>query len=159
MIFVTLGTQDKNFDRLLRVIDSEIEKGNIKEKVVVQAGYTKYESKNMEIIDLVPQDEFEKLMEQARLVITHGGVGSILSAIKKGKVVIAAARLKKYKEHTNDHQKQIVKEFVDNKYILTCNDLGKIDLVIKEIQTFIPNKYKSSNTKMIKIIDDFINDK
>ena len=52
MIFVTLGTQDKSFERLLKAIDKEIEKGTIKDKVVVQAGYTKYESKNMEIFEI-----------------------------------------------------------------------------------------------------------
>ena len=52
MILVTLGTQDKSFVRLLKAIDREIKKGNIKEKVIVQAGYTKYNSKNMEIFDL-----------------------------------------------------------------------------------------------------------
>ena len=47
MILVTLGTQDKSFERLLKAIDKEIEKGNIKDKVLVQAGYTKYKSKNI----------------------------------------------------------------------------------------------------------------
>ena len=84
MIFVTLGTQDKGFDRLLKQIDKEIEKGTIKEKVVVQAGHTKYESKNMEIFDLVSTDEFEEYMDKASIVITHGGVGSILAGIKRG---------------------------------------------------------------------------
>ena len=91
MIFVTLGTQDKEFTRLLEAIDREIEKGNIKERVVVQAGYTKYESKNMEIFDLIPTDEFNKYIKSADLIITHGGAGSILTAIKNNKKVIAAA--------------------------------------------------------------------
>ena len=112
MILVILGTQDKGFPRLLKAIDREIKKGNIKDKVVVQAGSTKYSSKNMEIFDLLPGPEFEKLMDDADIIITHGGVGSILSAIKKNKKVIAAARLAKYKEHHNDHQKQVIGEFV-----------------------------------------------
>ena len=65
MILVTLGTQDKSFVRLLKAIDREIKKGNIKEKVVVQAGYTKYNSKNMEIFDLTTPDEIDKLMKEA----------------------------------------------------------------------------------------------
>ena len=104
MIFVTLGTQDKTFERLLKAIDKAIDKGEIKEKVIVQAGNTKYESKNMEIFDLISPDEFQKLVDTCDILITHGGVGSILSAVKQGKTVIAAARLKKYNEHVNDHQ-------------------------------------------------------
>ena len=118
MILVTLGTQDKSFERLLKAIDREIEAGNIKDKVVVQAGYTKYSSDNMEIFDLVSPKELDKLMKEADVLITHGGVGSILGALKYDKPVIAAARLAKYKEHTNDHQKQIIGEFVKEGYIL-----------------------------------------
>ena len=111
MILVTLGTQDKSFVRLLKAIDKQIELGNIKEEVIVQAGYTKYESKNMKIFDLVSPKELDSLMKSANIIITHGGVGSILGALKYGKPVIAAARLSKYGEHTNDHQKQIIDEF------------------------------------------------
>ena len=70
MILVTLGTQDKSFVRLLKAIDREIKKGNIKEKVIVQAGYTKYNSKNMEIFDLTTPDEIDKLMKEARIIIS-----------------------------------------------------------------------------------------
>lgn len=159
MILVTLGTQDKTFDRLLKAIDKQIKKGNIKDKVIVQAGTTKYESKNMEIFDLLPMKKFDKLIAEADLIITHGGVGSILTAIRKHKKVIAIPRLSKYKEHTNDHQIQIVDEFVNKGYILTCKNINKIDVTIEEAKTFIPNKYKSSNKKIIKIIENFIEDK
>ena len=156
MIFVTLGTQDKSFERLLQAIDREIERGNIKEKVVVQAGYTKYESKNMEIMDLVSQDEFDKLMKSCSLLITHGGVGSILTGIKYGKPVIAAARLKKYKEHNNDHQKQIIGEFTKQGYILELRDFGKVGKMIEKAKTFKAKKFKSNTKNMIKLVSDFI---
>ena len=54
MILVTLGTQDKSFKRLLEAIDKQINAGKIKDKVVVQAGLTKYSSDNMEIFDFIP---------------------------------------------------------------------------------------------------------
>lgn len=156
MIFVTLGTQDKSFVRLLEAIDKEIENGNIKDKVVVQAGYTKYESKNMEIFDLMSDDQFEKYIAKSDLIITHGGVGSILTAIKKDKKVIAAARLKKYKEHTNDHQKQIVKEFSNQGYILELRDFNKLGKLIEKSKSFKPKKYKSNTDNFIEIIEDYI---
>ena len=137
MIFVTLGTQDKSFERLLQAIDREIERGNIKEKVVVQAGYTKYESKNMEVLDLVSQDEFDKLMKSCSLLITHGGVGSILTGIKYGKPVIAAARLKKYKEHVNDHQIQIVDNSHEEGYIIGIGDVSELRESLKNIKELL----------------------
>ena len=156
MILVTLGTQDKSFSRLLEQIDKEIKKGNIKEKVIVQAGCTKYESVNMEIFDLIPSDEFDDLVSKASLIITHGGAGSILTAIKNNKKVIAAARLKKYKEHTNDHQIQIVREFADQGYILELRDFNKLGKLIEKSKTFKPKKFVSNTPNMIKLVDDYI---
>ena len=156
MIFVTLGTQDKSFTRLLKAIEKEIKKGGIKEKVIVQAGHTKYNSDNMEIIDLLPTDQFEKYMDEADLIITHGGAGSILGAIKRGKPVIAAARLKKYKEHTNDHQKQIIKEFSNAGYILELRDFSKLGKLIEKIKNFKAKKFKSNTQNMINMIEDYI---
>lgn len=156
MIFVTLGTQDKSFTRLLEAIDREIEKGNIKDKVIVQAGLTKYSSPNMEILDLVSEDEFDKLIDQCDLLITHGGAGSILSGIKKNKKIIAAARLAKYKEHTNDHQKQIIKEFSNKGYILELRDFNCLGKLIEKSKSFKPKKFTSNTDNMIKLISDYI---
>lgn len=137
MIFVTLGTQDKSFKRLLKAVEKEKLNGNIKEKVVVQAGYTKYKSDVMEIFDTIPKDEFEEYMAKASLVITHGGVGSILTALDNNKKVIAAPRLARYKEHTNDHQKQIVDEFEKKGYILALRDTNKLDDVLKKLRNLL----------------------
>lgn len=156
MIFVTLGTQDKNFDRLVSAIDKEIKNGHIKEKVVVQSGATNFESGDMEIVDYLSQEEFENYMKKCDLLITHGGVGSILTGLSHGKKVIAAARLAKYKEHINDHQVQIVKEFAKNGYILELEDFSKLNEVIKKSKKFKPNKYKSNTKNMIKMIEDYI---
>ena len=156
MILVILGTQDKEFPRLLEAVDKEIEKGTIKEKVVVQAGQTKYESKNMEILDLVSAPEFDKLIDKADLIITHGGAGSILSAIKKGKKIISTARLAKYKEHHNDHQKQIIKEFADQGYLLELKDFNKLDKMIEKAKSFKPKKFESNTPNMVKLLEDYI---
>jgi len=156
MIFVTLGTQDKGFPRLLEAIDREIENGNITEKVIVQAGYTKYSSKNMEILDYIPADLFDNYIDEANLIITHGGAGSILTAVKKNKKVIAAARLSKYKEHTNDHQRQIVKEFSDKGYILELRDFNKLSKVIEKSRSFKPKKFESNTKNMIKLVEEYI---
>lgn len=158
MIFVTLGTQDKGFERLLKQIDKDIVNGNIKEKVIVQAGHTKYKSDNMEIFDFVPADEFEKLVEKANILITHGGAGSILDGIKRGKTIISAARLKKYKEHCNDHQKQIIKEFASKGYILELKDFAKLGKLIEKAKNFKPKKFTSNTFNMVNLIDNYIED-
>lgn len=156
MILILLGTQDKPFSRLLKAVDKCISNGYIKEKVVVQAGFTKYKNKNMEIFDLIPKEEFEKLIDEANLVITHAGVGSILTCLGHNKKVIAAARLKEYGEHTNDHQLQILEEFYEKGYILKLDDFSKLNEVIEKSKTFKPKKYKSNNTNFVKMIENYI---
>ena len=91
MTLVILGTQDKEFTRLLKMVEDEIKKGLIKGDVIVQAGQTKYKSNYMEIFDLIPNAKFNKLIKEADLVITHGGVGSIISAICLKNVGVALA--------------------------------------------------------------------
>ena len=156
MILVILGTQDKEFPRLLEAVENEIKKGTIKDRVVVQAGQTKYESDCMEIFDLLPAPEFDRLMDEADLIITHGGAGSILGAIKRGKKVIAAARLEKYKEHHNDHQKQIIGEFVKQGYILELNDFQKLGKIIEKSKAFKPKKFESNTPHMIELLENYM---
>ena len=158
MILVLLGTQNNSFHRLLEKIDELIGKEVIKEKVVVQAGHTKYESKNMKIFSLIPQEELEKYQEKADLIITHGGVGSIVSSIKLGKKVIAIPRLHQYQEHVNDHQKQIVESFSKKGYIIGISDVEELEEAIYKAHEFIPNKYETreGENRIIKIIEQFI---
>ncbi|MBR1386315.1 MAG: hypothetical protein IJ568_05755 [Bacilli bacterium] len=156
MIFVTLGTNDESFERLLKAIDREIEKGTIKEKVIVQAGCTKYKSKNMEIFDLMSREQFDEYIEKCDLLITHGGVGSILTGINKGKRVIAVPRLAKYNEHGNDHQLQIVENFMKKKYIIGVKDLNKIEKAIIKARSFKPQKFVSNTNNIINMIEDYI---
>ena len=157
MILVMLGTQNNSFERLLKKMDELIEKKVIDEKVIVQSGYTNYESKNMRIFDLIPQGELERYQEQADLIITHGGVGSIVSSIKKGKKVIAVPRLHRYHEHVNDHQKQIVESFDKKGYIIGIQRIDELKNAIIRAQDFEPKKYEEkSNSKILEIIEDFI---
>ena len=158
MILVTLGTQDKQFYRLLDIIEKEIEKGTIKEEVIVQAGYSlNYKSKNMKIFDLLPMEEFNRLIKECDLLITHGGVGSIIEGLKNNKKVIAMARLKKYGEHTNDHQLQIINNFSKEGYILNLDENQDLKGILDKIEGFRPTKYKSNTNKFIKIVEKKIN--
>lgn len=156
MILVTLGTQDKNFSRILDAVQKQIDNGNIKDEVIVQAGCTKYQSEDMKIFDLLDQEEFKRLISECDLLITHGGVGSILTGLKNNKKVIAAARLSKYKEHMNDHQLQIIEKFSKSGYILELKDFDKLDEVIEKSKKFKPKKYQSNTENMIKLIENYI---
>lgn len=156
MILVTLGTQDKSFKRLLEKLEKELEEGKIKDEIIVQAGYTEFDSNKMLIKKLIPMDEFDNLIEKCDILITHGGVGSIITGLRKNKKVIAVARLKKYKEHTNDHQLQIIDNFTKAGYILNLDDFDSINDAINEAKKFTPNKYVSNKDNFVKTIEGII---
>ena len=110
----------------------------------------------MKVFSLIPKEELEELQEKSNYIITHGGVGSIVSSVKKGKKVIAIPRLHKYNEHVNDHQKEIVKYFNDKGYIIGIDNVEQLEKVVSNIEKFVPKKYENNNKKMLKIISEFI---
>ena len=156
MILVLLGTQDKSFARLLSVIEKQIDDKNIKEEVIVQAGHTKFSSSHMRIYDFISKVELEEYISKASLIITHGGVGSILDSLARKKVVIAAPRLKKFGEHTNDHQLQIIDSFSKKGYIIPLYDFNKLDEALKQAKNFMPKQYKSNNKNFVNLLDNVL---
>lgn len=156
MIFVTLGTQDKSFVRLLKNLDKIIKDNKINDEVIVQAGYTEYKSKNMKIFSTIPKDKFIEYIKTSDLIITHGGVGSIFDGLKNDKKVIAVPRLSKYNEHTNDHQLEVVEELSNQGYILPVFNMRDLADSIEKAKTWTPKKFKSNNKNMVNLIENYI---
>ena len=156
MIFVSVGTQDKSFTRLLELIDKEIDKGFIKDEVIVQSGYTKYNSKNMKILDYVSKDDFNNYIKTCDLLITHGGVGTIFTGLENNKKVMVMPRLKEYKEHNNNHQLDITNSFEKEGYILSFNNEIEFEEKYKMLDNFKVKKYQSNTLNMIRLVKDFI---
>ena len=157
MVLVLLGTQNNSFHRLLEEVQKNIDNGNIKEEVIVQKGYTKFESENMTLYNQLPLDEIKELTENANLIITHGGVGSIINSIEKSKKVIAIPRLKKYNEHVNDHQLDIIKSFNELGYIIGLNGVEELEEALKKVQKFEPKPYIKNTGNILKMVEEFIN--
>ena len=143
MIFVTLGTSDYPFTRLLKQIDDLIE-NNIIKNITVQCGNEDYQPKNFTIIKNLDKKEFNEYLKKAEVVITHGGVGTIIDCIKMGKKVIAFPRKAENGEAKNNHQEQIINNLKNSGSILTgeINDLAKL---LEKIKTLKKIKLKSNN--------------
>ncbi|MFL2081628.1 PssE/Cps14G family polysaccharide biosynthesis glycosyltransferase [Latilactobacillus sakei] len=108
MIFVTVGTHEQQFNRLVSAVDL-YQQNNPDEEVIVQYGYSTYECKKATAIDFLPYDEMDNKFENADVIITHGGPASFLAAMKKNKKVVVVPRMLKYKEHVNNHQVEFLK--------------------------------------------------
>ncbi len=157
MIFVVTGSQKFQFNRLLEKIDDLAGKGIITGKVFAQTGYSNYRIKNYEFSDFLSRDDFEKKMHESSVVITHGGTGAIIGAVKKGKKVIAVPRLAKYKEHVDDHQVQLLKQFDEMNIICSCYDLDDLEIYLKTIEDRKFITYHSNTETIIRDIEDFLN--
>lgn len=156
MILVLLGTQNNSFVRLLNAVQDCIDKKIITDEVVVQAGFTKYESKDMKIFSMIHKDQFADLLDKADVVITHAGVGSIIASIERGKKTIVVPRLKKYNEHVNNHQIQIARKYKHDGYVKSVMNLKHLGDVIKSIDAFEPKAYLKGKSNILSIIEEYI---
>ncbi|WP_281884347.1 PssE/Cps14G family polysaccharide biosynthesis glycosyltransferase [Paenibacillus sp. YYML68] len=156
MILVSLGTQDFPFNRLLEEIDRLIDRGFIQEDVFAQVGYSQYEAKHYRTQKFTDFNQFDELLDQCSILITHGGTGTIVSALKKGKKIIAVPRLKKHNEHVDDHQTEIIELFSKQNLIIGLNEVAELEQALQKIHSMEFNTFVSGNETIIQIIDDFI---
>lgn len=161
MIFVILGSQKNQFNRLLKALDDQIAQGLIEDEVFAQTGYSGYEPSNYAFSHFLDKDVFEEKEKQASLVITHGGTGAIMGALKKGKRVIAVPRKFELGEHNDDHQIQVVSELSEAGLITCCEDTQLLFKVIDEVKEtkyeLYRNAYHSSTDQYIEELENFIN--
>ena len=156
MIFVTVGSQKFQFNRLLKEIDKLIEDKIIKEDVYAQIGVSDYIPKNYKYTKFLTSDEFNKYLHNCDMVITHAGTGVIVNAVTLEKKVIAIPRLEKYKEHVDDHQIQLIDEFKELNFIEPCYKTEDLKIAIKNAKNKKYNKYVSNTDKIIESIEEFI---
>lgn len=160
MIFVTLGTHELPFNRLIKSIEQAVLDGNISETVIIQAGNTKYKSTH-ELIQVKAYFEIEamkKLYQSCNYLITHGGVGSISTGLKYNKRILVLPRYQKYKEHTSDHQLEIVRAFKRENRIVVCYEDDLFNNKLRDLFDFKPNFTRTNKTTMLQLIDEFIKD-
>lgn len=156
MIFVTLGSQKFQFNRLLKEIDKLVKDGTIKEEVFAQIGYSNYQPQYYKYKQFLSREEFNNYEEKADIIITHGGTGAIIGAVKKEKKVIAVPRLSKYEEHVDDHQLQLIEQFTEMKLIVPCFDIADLKEAYYKVQMMDLMKYQSNTEKYLVDLENFL---
>lgn len=156
MIFVTTGTQKFPFDRLLKAVDEEIQKGTITEPVFAQTGASDYHPRFYESVKFMHPDEMDQKRKEASLILTHGGTNSIISALRLGKPVVAVPRLVKYKEHVDDHQKEILEEMRTGGLIVTAEEMDHLAEAIEEAKRKPSVIYREDGHLLIEYIEQLL---
>ena len=164
MIFITVGTHEQPFDRLLKCIDNMIDEGIIKEEVFCQKGFSEYEPKNYKSENLIPYEKMQDYIKRARIIITHGGPASFLDPLKYGKIPIVVPRKKEFGEHVNNHQLdfslQVEKRMKNILVADSENDIKEYVINYDKIIKDLKNTNLSNNdvfcSGLKKIIDELI---
>ncbi|MDE6893008.1 MAG: beta(1,3)galactosyltransferase EpsH [Lachnospiraceae bacterium] len=156
MIFVTVGSQKFQFNRLLEKTDQMVKDGIITEEVFMQTGASDYVPRHCRYQAFYNCDEFSELMEKSDVVITHGGTGTIIKSVKMGKKTIVIPRLARYGEHVDDHQLQLLERFREMNLVFACPDLSSLPDALSCIRNHRFSLYQSGTESLIASIDDFI---
>ena len=131
MVFITIGTQKQQFTRLFDMIEkSQILKNK---QIIAQIGNTNYENEKINTVRFLDQGLLEKYISESEFVISHGGVGTIFTALKLKKKILVVPRLKKYEEHKDNHQLEICKELNKEGYLLYLNENEILDEKIEHL--------------------------
>ena len=143
MIFLTVGTQFP-FDRFIRAVDNIFDQGLIDEEIFAQIGETSYKPRNFESVASLEKKVFDECFKKASSVMSHAGVGTITVALKNHKPLLVMPRMKRYKEHVNDHQVATAKKFEELGHILAVYDVKDLPNGIRKLKNFIPRKREAS---------------
>lgn len=162
MIFVTVGTHEQPFDRLVKCIDDLKGKGAIQEQVIIQTGYSTYEPKNCTWSKLLPLSEMERNVAAARIVITHGGPSSFITPLSIGKIPLVVPRQKQFGEHVNDHQVDFVKAVAERMgTIIPIFDTAQLEEAIRnydETVESMPSGLNSNNAAFCRWLEELANE-
>ena len=156
MIFVTVGSQKFQFNRLLKKVDQMAADGSIKEGVCVQTGASDFVPCNCRHQAFYDRDKFAQMVEKCSVFITHGGTGTIVDAVKRGKKAIVVPRLARYGEHVDDHQLQLLERFHELNLVYACTDVEKLPELLKGIRTHRFDTWQSNTEAFIASIDEDI---
>lgn len=156
MIFVTVGTHEQPFNRLIQYIDELKKSKIIDDDVIIQTGFSTYEPQYCNWSKLLPYSQMKKNVYNARIVITHGGPASFIMPLQVGKIPIVVPRQSKFNEHVNNHQVEFTKNVANRMgTIIPIIDIGDLenainnyDLLVSSMQVGINSNNKIFNQNL-----------
>ncbi|MDF2883283.1 MAG: putative glycosyltransferase [Clostridiaceae bacterium] len=161
MIFVTVGTHEQQFNRLIQYIDELRGYDYITEDVIIQTGYCSYEPKYCKWSKIIPYKEMIRNVAEARIVITHGGPSSFIMPLQVEKIPIVVPRQKQFDEHVNNHQVDFVKAVCERQgNIIPIYEIENLrdkivnyERIIASMQKEVINNNAKFNEELMRIVD------
>ena len=157
MIFLTIGTLEP-FDRLVKTVDALANAGRLSEPVIGQIGSGTYRPEHFQACGVLEKETFDEHMAKASFIISHAGMGSIITAITLKKPMIVMPRLKKYNDHVNDHQLHTALKFQELGIVLVANDESEMLEKIEMISDLKPAQRQAQLEPLKARISTFLNE-
>ena len=162
MIFVTVGTHEQQFNRLVEYMDKWA--GEHGEEVLIQTGFSTYEPVNCAWQKLFPYGTMVENVDRARIVITHGGPSSFIMPLQIGKIPVVVPRKKAFGEHVNDHQVEFCRAVAERQrnivVVEEIEELGRIledyDQIVVGMTGGLANNNESFCSEFAKIVDGLV---
>jgi len=162
MIFVITGTEQFPFDRFVQEIDRLKRDGTFLDDVFVQLGSCQYVPRHCSWERYIGFDEMANRIQDATLIIAHAGAGTTLLCLKMMKRPILVTRMKKYREHIDDHQVHFARNFEANGHVdvaYEIDDLRKIAVArLSGAGTQQPLRANNANTDLVQYMNTLMSD-
>ena len=156
MIFVTVGTHEQPFNRLIEYVDKLVNDGRITEEVIVQTGYSTYEPKYCKWQKLFSYKEMAQNVADARIVITHGGPSSFIAPLQMGKIPIVVPRKRTFNEHVNNHQVEFSRAVSERMgTIIVIEEIEELGEIIGEYDNVVDTMKKGINSNNNRFCIEF----
>lgn len=162
MIFITVGTHEQQFNRLIKYIDKLKENGTIEEEVIIQIGFSTYKPQYCKWEEFISYTKMERYINEARIVITHGGPASFIMPLQIGKIPVVVPRKVEFKEHVNNHQVDFVKSIQKgNINILPVYNIETLAEIIENYESIISkfkDTFQSNNINFCNKVNSIVNE-
>lgn len=167
MIFVTVGTHEQQFNRLVENIDNLVKDGKIKEEVFIQTGYSTYVPTSCNYSNWLSYEEMNRYIQEAHIVVTHGGPASFIAPLQVGKVPIVVPRIAELGEHVNNHQLEFVREISARTNAIIpvyhIDQLGKslmeYDRIMVSLNSGVSSNNAVFNQKLEKAVNELVGER
>jgi len=156
VIFVTVGTHDEGFHRLVKAMDELTT--SLDEKVMIQYGATEYDCKNASSFQFCSYEEMVKYIEQSDCVVCHGGAGTILDCLRLEKPVIVVPRQKQYGEVIDDHEFELASALSNREDVLLVREISKLETTISQLDIAEIEESIGTSADLSRYLSKYLNE-
>lgn len=155
MIFVSVGTHEQPFNRLVKAVDDLKKDGVITDEVIIQTGFSSYKPKYCQCSKLIPYQQMIKNVADAKIVITHGGPASFIMPLQVGKTPIVVPRQHQFGEHVNNHQVEFARNVARKMgTIILVEEIANLGEIITNYNQLIAGMRHGMNSNNAKFCEE-----